>query len=92
MIRRSFSKKDTMHNPCVNAAKELGATILETYALGDDKPDFIAGYRGVDVQFEVKTGTKKLKPKQEQYRQSWNGRAVQVVRTPEQVRNILLSI
>jgi penicillin-binding protein-related factor A (putative recombinase) len=92
MIRRRFSKKDKVHNSCVKAAKELGATILETYPLGEGKPDFIAGYRGVDVQFEAKTGNAKLKNKQDNYRQSWNGRTVEVVRTPEQVREILLSL
>lgn len=76
---RRAAKKDTNHNIIANALRDVGYSVADTSALGDDFPDLIVG--GVDRRtgqinnwlVEVKTAKGKLKPGQEAFKDNWRG-------------------
>jgi Holliday junction resolvase len=83
-------KKDQNHNAISDACRDIGATIIDTSALGGGAPDFIAGYRGTNYLFEVKRDRKaKLTDQQQKKHTAWNG-AMYVVTEPHEAVTILL--
>ena len=56
----------------------MGASVADTSRLGDGFPDLVVGWRGINVLFEVKDGTKrpseiKLTPKEAAFADAWQG-------------------
>lgn len=82
-------KKDSNHNECMKAAKDIGASVFDTSSMGDGFPDFIAGFRKKNFLFEVKKPKAKLTDNEYEFYRSWNGQ-YNIVTTPEEVRNKLL--
>jgi hypothetical protein len=58
--RRPSGHKDANHEAIVLELRQLGATVLETHALGDDAPDLVVGYRGITALVELKSGDRVL--------------------------------
>ncbi len=58
--RRPSGHKDSNHDAVVRELRQLGATVLETHALGDDAPDLVVGYQGVTALVELKSGDRVL--------------------------------
>lgn len=72
---------DQNHKEITQALEKIGATVYDTSKFGGGFPDVIVGYRGKCILLEYKTGTGKLNPKQEDFRDWWRGN-YSVVRTP----------
>jgi hypothetical protein len=96
--RRPSGHKDQNHDAVVRELRQLGATVLETHALGDDAPDLVVGWRGVTALVELKSADKvlgrqhqtvRLKrerlERQRAYLEAWAGGLAFIAETTEQV-------
>jgi Holliday junction resolvase len=96
--RRPSGHKDSNHDAVVKALRQLGATVLETHALGDDAPDLVVGYQGVTALVELKSGDRVLGrqhvtvavkrerlERQRAYLDAWAGGLAFIAETTEQV-------
>lgn len=70
---RRAAKKDDNHDLITKALKKIGFSILETYQLGEDAPDFVCAFQGVTAVVEVKTEKGKLTEGQKKFGQQWRG-------------------
>lgn len=83
-MSRYFARKvDTTHGPVRSAFREVGATVIDTFRVGDDAPDMLVGWRGLTVAVEVKTGKKRETKGQQERREAWRGGPWLVVTTPD---------
>jgi len=74
-MRRS-AKKDDNHNEIVKNLKPYGFSIMDTYQLGDDCPDFICALHGETAVVEVKSKTGKLTKGQVDFMLLWRGKHI----------------
>jgi hypothetical protein len=58
--RRPSGHKDANHDTIVGELRQLGATVLETHALGDGAPDLVVGYQGLTALVELKSADRIL--------------------------------
>jgi Holliday junction resolvase-like predicted endonuclease len=70
---RRAAKKDDNHDLVTGPLKKIGFSILETYRLGEDAPDFICAFQGITAVVEVKTQKGKLTGGQKKFGQQWRG-------------------
>lgn len=83
-------RRDANHGPLAKLAARIGASHLDLSQLGDDAPDAVIGFRGVNYLIEFKAGRKaKLKPGQENFQRTWRGQ-VHTIRTPDELLGLLL--
>ncbi len=95
---RPSGHKDSNHDAVVLELRQLGATVLETHALGDDAPDLVVGYQGQTALVELKSGDKVLGrqhvtvrrkrerlARQTAYLNAWAGGLAFIAETTEQV-------
>lgn len=82
-------RRDSNHGPLAKLAARIGATHLDLSQLGDNAPDAIWGFRGVNYLVEIKRPGKKLKPGQEDFRRTWRGQ-VHTVRTGDELLALFL--
>jgi hypothetical protein len=80
---RRAANKDVNHDVIVNAFRGRGCSWWDTFRLGDDEPDGVAGVDGVNVLVEIKRdddGPKhgSLTEGQEKWHQDWRGWVVTV--------------
>jgi Holliday junction resolvase len=74
---RRAAKVDLNHREIVEALLDVGASVLSIAQIGNDAPDIIAGFRGVDIMMEIKRDAKaKLRPGQLLFATSWRGKPV----------------
>jgi hypothetical protein len=96
--RRPSGHKDANHDAVVKELRQLGATVLDTHALGDDAPDLVVGYQGVTALVELKSGDRILGrqhvtvakkrerlERQAAYLNAWAGGLAFIAETTEQV-------
>jgi hypothetical protein len=96
--RRPSGHKDANHDAIVRELRQLGASVLETHALGSDAPDLIVGYRGVTALVEVKSNDRVLGrqhvtvrakrerlARQRAYLDAWQGGVTLVAETTEAI-------
>lgn len=82
-------RRDSNHGPLAGLAARIGATHLDLSQVGDDCPDAVIGFRGVNYLIEFKRPGKKLKPGQDDFRKTWRGQ-VHTIRTPDELLGLLL--
>lgn len=82
-------RRDANHGPLAKLAERIGATHLDLSQLGDDAPDALIGFRGVNYLIEFKSGRKRLKPGQERFQRTWRGQ-VHTIRTGDEFLALLL--
>lgn len=90
---RIAAKIDANQNEIVKALRQVGCTVQSLAATGKGCPDLLVGFRGVNLLFEVKDGSKpksarKLTPDQVIWHGGWNGE-VYVVESVEQALEII---
>jgi Holliday junction resolvase len=74
---RRAAKVDSNQKDIVKALLDVGASVLSIAQVGNNAPDIIAGFRGVDTMMEIKRDHKaKLKPGQVEFAASWRGKPV----------------
>ncbi len=81
---RRCGKKDANHKEIVDALRAVGASILDTSALGSGMPDLVVGYRQENFLIEIKNpknkyGRKGLNDLQKEWVAKWSA-PVHVVR------------
>ena len=86
-------KRDENHKRIVNAARNLGCTVLDLGDVGGGCPDILVGFRGENVLVEIKDGSKfpsqrYLTEDQKEFFRSWRGWVVKIESVVELVRMI----
>lgn len=66
-------KRDANHAEIASAFEQLGCTVADTSALGDDFPDIVVGTAGRNLLVEIKTDAGKLSHGQDGFRERWRG-------------------
>ena len=77
------AKIDTVQPAIREALEKIGATVQSLGQVGDGFFDLVAGFRGVNVLLECKTGNEQPSARQLERHATWNGQG-SVVRTPEE--------
>ena len=77
---RRAAKRDHSEPEIIAALKNLGCSVEQLS--GEDIPDLLVGYRGVNFLFEVKTGSAALTEGQRKWHEGWMGLPVALVRCP----------
>jgi hypothetical protein len=81
---RRAARTDENHGAIVNALRALGASVQSLAMVGDDCPDLLVGFRGINLLMEVKPGEAKdkrrreLRPTQAEWFAKWRGQVVKV--------------
>lgn len=88
-MSRRACKVDNSQRELVPMIRALGASFQSTAEVGDGCPDGVVGFVGVDVFVEFKTGKAKLRPEQERWAANWRGAPRWVLRTPDDVGDLL---
>lgn len=81
------ARVDTSQPDIVIALRKAGMSVSSLAAVGNGVPDLIAGYRGINVLLEVKTGDRdcdrKLTVRESKWHEGWIGQKA-IVSTPEE--------
>lgn len=88
-MSRRACKVDETQKTLVPMIRALGASFQSTAEVGDGCGDGVVGFVGVDVWVEFKTGRAKLRPEQERWAAEWRGARPWVLRTADDVGNLL---
>ena len=85
---RRAARVDDNHAEIIRALLAVGATVVDTSAVGAGCPDLLVGYRGVNFLIEIKDGAKpksarQLTQAQESWFALWRGRAAVVIDVDE---------
>jgi len=84
-------RTDTTHAPIRDALRRIGATVLDTHAMGEGFPDLVVGYRKRTTLIECKWrrptregGSHGESQLQRELRESWRGADWIVVDSPDE--------
>ena len=81
--RGHAGRVDLSQKPIVDGLRKAGITAHSIATVGDGVPDVVAGWHGVTVLLETKTGNAGLTAAERAWHETWGGQ-VAVVRTPEE--------
>lgn len=90
---RIAAKIDANQNEIVKALRQVGCTVQSLASVGKGTPDLLIGFRGVNLLFEIKDGSKpksarKLTTDQVIWHSGWNGK-VYVIESVDDAINII---
>ncbi len=99
MVRCAMGR-DANHATIKRAFERSGATVVDLHTIGGGVPDLLIGFAGADVLVEIKLPTRKLRDgktsprstlsrRQVGWHHSWRGCSPAVVRTEEDVEELL---
>jgi len=83
-------RADSNQQEIVDFLRFAGASVLILSQVGNGCPDLLIGYNGNNYLIEVKYKNGRLRKKQKEFIQSWNGTAVIVAKSIEEVRKAIL--
>ena len=91
---RRAAKVDANQKQIVAALRQLGASVAITSTTGQGFPDICCGFRGRNVLFEIKDGSKppsarKLTPDQIDFHAAWKGEIAVITSATEAVDYLL---
>ncbi|VVE31356.1 hypothetical protein PEP31012_03693 [Pandoraea eparura] len=91
---RRAAKVDANQPEIVSALRAIGATVAVTSTAGQGFPDICCGWRGRNVLFEIKDGSKppsarKLTPDQIEFHAAWKGEIAVITSAAEAVDYLL---
>jgi hypothetical protein len=75
----------------MDAARAMGASVHSTHSEGFGFPDFVAGFRGRNVLFEVKQEGERLTDREQKFHDSWRG-TIHIVYSGQDVVDVLSEI
>ena len=81
-------RADTNQQEIVDALRDMGVSVLVLSQVGGGCPDLVIGWRGKNYLIEVKTKDGKLRPSQEEFFDTWSGRAF-IVRSLDETLELL---
>jgi hypothetical protein len=87
---RKYGKVDANQSEIVQAARDVGASVLILSSVGNGCPDLLIGYDGINLLIEVKDGSKppsarRLTPDQVTFFEQWEGQKCVVESADEMV-------
>lgn len=90
---RRAAKVDANQAEIVAALRAVGASVQPLHAVGSGVPDLLIGWRGKNLLFEVKDGSKpqsdrKLTPDQVTWHEAWRGQVCVVKSVQEALEAI----
>lgn len=82
-------RQDRNHKEIRDEFLRLGCTWMDTYQLGDGRPDGVAGYGGLSMCVEIKDplnvpSKRRLTPDEQGWHRTWTG-GIRIVQTKEDV-------
>ena len=80
---------DRNHGLIVQSLRRRGASVISLATLGKGAPDLCIGFQGQTMLAEIKTKTGKLNAMQRSWHDTWRGEKVVVLRTSEDVKELL---
>ena len=86
---RLRAKRDQVEGQIVAALRQTGWSVLHLSV--PNGPDLVCGKAGTTVLLEVKTGNGKLRPGQSEWHREWRGSPVRVVRSVEDVMQLVVT-
>lgn len=91
---RRTAKVDANQPEIIAALREIGAAVAVTSTVGQGFPDICCGWRGRNVLFEIKDGSKspsrrKLTPDQIKFHAAWKGEIAVITSAAEAVDYLL---
>ena len=84
-------KIDTNQQDIVDALLKIGCSVYDASRAGGGFPDLVVGYRQCTYLVEVKSGKRKLNPKQKEFHEDWRGN-ITVVRSPMEAIKVVKQI
>ncbi len=81
--RGHAGRVDANHADIVKALRAAGIAAASTAMLGSGFPDVAAGFRGINVFLEIKSGGGKLTADEQKFHDEWPGQ-IAIVTTPEE--------
>lgn len=78
---RWAARTDSNQSEIVQALRKAGRTVKSLHRVGQDVPDLLVGYNGLNFLLEIKIEGGKLSEGQQQFADEWRG-DVRVVRSP----------
>lgn len=79
---------DLTHAEVINGLLQVGMTAKSIASVGGGVPDVIAGWRGVTVLLEVKSGNNKLNAQEEEFAAKWAGSYAVVYNAEEAIKAV----
>ena len=80
---------DRNHGRIVQSLRKRGASVFSLATLGKGVPDLCIGFQQRTVLAEIKTKTGKLNAMQRNWHDTWRGEKVVVLRSSEDVEELL---
>jgi hypothetical protein len=87
MLNRFAARRDSNEQQIVRYLQNMGASVYRLSGAG--LADLLVGFMGKDLKLEVKTKKGRLTSAQKDMRASWNGSETYIVKTLEDVDNVL---
>ncbi len=84
-------RTDANQDEIVKALRDVGASVLVLSQVGQGCPDLACGFRGFTYFLEVKTEKGKLNPAEQEFFDTWQGRAA-VVRSADDALRVIGAI
>lgn len=84
-LNRYARKRDANEKPIIVALKRAGASVLQL-----DKFDLLVGFQGRDHKMEVKVDGEKMRPRQREFAESWQGAPIHEVHNEQEALAVLL--
>jgi len=89
---RRAARSDDNQSRIVRELRKAGLSVLVLSRVGRGAPDLLVGHGGRDWKFEVKNGAGRLTAAQLREHASWKGAPVRVVRTVEEIFEVINKI
>ena len=80
---------DANQKSIVEALRQFGATVFDTHEVGHGYADICVGFKGMNYLFEIKTECGKLTKAEQEFRGSWRGAPIYIIRSIDDAIDIL---
>lgn len=93
---RKIARADENQYEIAKVVRQMGGTVEFLHQLGNGIPDLLIGFRGHNLIWEIKDGTKprsqrKLTPDQEEWHANWKGNK-QIIKSMEDAHDFLAKL
>ena len=89
MGKPRYTAPDSNQNDIIHALNQIPALdVIDLREVGDDCPDVLIGYAGVNYLVEIKTPTGRMKPGQIRHFEEWPGQTA-IARSLDDVLKII---
>jgi len=88
-VKPRFTPNDANQPEILRVARQIpGLDYIDLTEVGDDCPDTLFGYKGVNYLAEIKTQKGRMRPGQERHHREWPGQTT-VIRSPDDLLKLI---